>query len=210
MHRHPDRARLVGERTGDCLPDPPGRVGRELEALAVVELLRRANEADRPLLDQVEEREPLVAVALRDRDDEAEVRLHHRLLGGVLAALDPLRQLDFLGGREQRHLADVLEEELQRVGRDLARLLDLGVGLVALDDLDLQLLERRVELVHLGCVEVELVERARDVLRDQLAGELAALEQGFASLLASTSNPWCSTVLVLPPALTSAPPPIAL
>src|SRR5205085_5426377 len=38
MHWHPDRPRLVGERTGDGLADPPCRVGRELEALAVVEL----------------------------------------------------------------------------------------------------------------------------------------------------------------------------
>ena len=91
----------------------------------------------------------------------------------MLAALDPLRQLDFLRRGQQRHLADVLEEELQRVGRDLARLLDLGLRLVALDDLDLQLLEGRVELVHLRRVEVELVERGRDVLGDQLARLLA-------------------------------------
>src|SRR5688500_19531222 len=40
--------------------------------------------------------------SLRDRDDETEVGLHHRLLGGVLAALDPLRQLDLLGRGQQR------------------------------------------------------------------------------------------------------------
>ena len=168
VHRHPDRARLVGERTGDGLADPPGRVGRELEALAVVELLGRADEADRPLLDQVEEGQALVAVALGDRDDEAQIRLDHRLLRFVLAALDPLRELDLLRGGQQRHLADVLQEELQRVGRDLARLLDLGLclGLVALHDLDLELVERGVELVHLSRVEIELVQRARDVVRD--------------------------------------------
>ena len=73
VDRDPDRARLVGERSGDRLADPPGRVGRELEALAVVELLRRANETERALLDQVEERQPLVAVVLRDGDDEPQV-----------------------------------------------------------------------------------------------------------------------------------------
>ena len=104
VHGHPDRARLVGERTGDRLPDPPGRMGRELEALAVVELLRRPHKADRSLLDQVEERQALVAVALGDRDDEPQVRLHHRLLRRVLTALDPLRELDLLRRREQRAL----------------------------------------------------------------------------------------------------------
>src|SRR3712207_8341736 len=33
VDRDPDRARLVRERAGDRLPDPPRRVGRELEAL---------------------------------------------------------------------------------------------------------------------------------------------------------------------------------
>ena len=121
VHGHPDRARLVGERARDRLADPPRRVGRELEALAVVELLGRADEADRALLDQIEERQALVAVALRDRDDEAEVRLDHLLLRAVVAALDALRELDLLRRGEQVDPADVLQEELQRVGRDLAR-----------------------------------------------------------------------------------------
>src|SRR5581483_5808520 len=45
VHRDADRAGLVGERAGDRLADPPGRVGGELEALAVVELLRGAHQA---------------------------------------------------------------------------------------------------------------------------------------------------------------------
>src|SRR5689334_8373425 len=77
VDRDADRARLVGERACDRLADPPGRVGRELEALAVGELLRRAHEAERPLLDQVEERQALVAVVLGDRDDEPQVGLDH-------------------------------------------------------------------------------------------------------------------------------------
>src|SRR5437588_5109805 len=67
VHRHADRARLAGERPRRSLPDPPGRIRRELEALAVVELLSGSDEADRALLDQIEERQPLVAVLLRDR-----------------------------------------------------------------------------------------------------------------------------------------------
>src|SRR6266571_5107202 len=42
---HADRPRLVGERARDRLPDPPGRVGRELEAAAPVELLDGADQA---------------------------------------------------------------------------------------------------------------------------------------------------------------------
>jgi hypothetical protein len=161
------------------LADPPGRVRRELVALAPVELLGGAHEADRPLLDQVEERQPLVAVALGDRDDEAQVRLDHLLLRGVVAALDALRELDLLRGGQQVDLADVLQEQLQRVGRDLARLRLRRLDLLDLDrdDLDLQLLELLVELVHLARVEVELVECERDLLLTHRSRGLGGLEQ---------------------------------
>ena len=92
-------------------------------------------------------------------------------LARVVAALDPLRELDLLRGREQRHLADVLEEELQRVGRDLglgrprrARA-SASSSASAVDDLDLLLVERGVERVELAGVEVELVERERELVR---------------------------------------------
>src|SRR5213592_2287160 len=66
VHRDPDRPRLVRDRARDRLADPPRRVGRELVALAVVELLHGADQAERALLDQVEERQPAAEVRLRD------------------------------------------------------------------------------------------------------------------------------------------------
>src|SRR5579871_5162090 len=117
MYRDADRPRLVGEGPRDGLPDPPGRIGGELEALAVVELLRRAHEAQRAFLDEVEEGQTLVAVVLGDGDDEAQVRLDHLLLGVEIAALDPLGQVDLLLGGEEPDLADVLQEELKGIGR---------------------------------------------------------------------------------------------
>ena len=183
VHRHADRPSLVRDRARHRLTDPPGRVRRELEALAPVELLGRAHEADRPLLDQVEERQALVAVALRDGDDESEVRLDHRLLRGVVAGLDPLGELDLLRRREERHLADVLQEELQRVGRDLGlgrlpRALALGLDRrLGDDDLDLLLVERVVERVDLRGVEVELVESQRELVGVEPTLRTAVLEQ---------------------------------
>ncbi len=182
VHGHPDRPALVRDRARDRLPDPPRRVRRELEALAVVELLGGADETDRALLDEVEERQALVAVSLGDRDDEAKVRLHHGLLRGVLAALDALRQLDLLRRRQQRDLADVLEEELQGVGRDLRLGLDRGLRLVGvgMDDRDLRLLERGVEVVELRGLQLELVERERELVCIDLARSVPALEQPLA------------------------------
>jgi hypothetical protein len=124
VHRHPDRARLVGERPRDRLADPPRRVGRELEAAAPVELLHGANQTERALLDQVEEREPLVAVVLRDRDDEPQVGLDHPLLRHWISPLDPLRELHLLRRAEQRMACGLTQEELERVGRRLG----LGSG----------------------------------------------------------------------------------
>ena len=118
VHRHADRAALVGERASDRLADPPGGVGRELVAAAVVELLDRAHEADRALLDQVEERQPLLAVVLGDRDDEADVGLDHVALGAQVAALDALGELDLLRRGEQLGAADVAQEALQRIARE--------------------------------------------------------------------------------------------
>ncbi len=98
VHGDPDRSALVGQRAGDRLADPPGRVGRELVAAAVVELLDRPDQAQRALLDQVQQRQAAADVALGDRDDQPQVGLDHVLLGGDVAALDPLRQGDLLGG----------------------------------------------------------------------------------------------------------------
>src|SRR5919197_5662332 len=60
-----DRARFVGDRARDRLANPPRRVRRELVALAVVELLDRADEPERSFLDQVEEGKSAAEITLR-------------------------------------------------------------------------------------------------------------------------------------------------
>ena len=69
-----DGAGLIGDGASDGLPDPPGGVGGELVALAVVELLNGADKADVALLDEVEEGHAAADVLLGDAYDEAEVR----------------------------------------------------------------------------------------------------------------------------------------
>ena len=96
VHRQPDDAGLLGDAAGDRLAYPPGRVGRELVALGVVELLDRADQAGVALLDQVEHRHLGAAVLAGDRDDQPQVGGDERVDG--LAALlgEPLELL--LGG----------------------------------------------------------------------------------------------------------------
>jgi hypothetical protein len=94
------------------------------------------------------------------------------------AALDPLCQLDLLRGGQQVDLADVLQEELQRVGGDLTRLLDRPLRLLpSVNHLDLLLFERVVEVVDLRCVELELAQRERDLLHAQRPGLAACFQQ---------------------------------
>src|SRR4029453_16297565 len=115
VHRDPDLARLVADAALDGLADPPRGVRGELEALPPVELLGGADEADDALLDQVAERQPVALVALRDRDDQAQVGVDHPVLRLEVALLDALRELDLLRRGEQRVAAGVVEEELERV-----------------------------------------------------------------------------------------------
>src|SRR5439155_13604764 len=117
VRRHPERPRLPGDRSLDSLADPPGRVGRELEALSTVELLDRAVKPDHAVLDQIAVRNAVPAVALRDVDDQAEVGVDHPLLGSSVAALDALRERDLFRRRQQRVAADLVQEQLERVRR---------------------------------------------------------------------------------------------
>ena len=91
------------------------------QPLAPVELLDGADQADRALLDEVEEGQALVAVALGDRDHEAQVRAHHVVLRREVAALDALGQLDLFLAGQQRGLGDAVEKLLKRVDSGVRR-----------------------------------------------------------------------------------------
>ena len=198
VDRDPDRARFISESAGDRLTDPPGRVGRELEPLAVVELLRRADKTDRALLDQVEKRQPLVAVVLRDRDDQPQVRLDHLLFRVQLPALDPLGEIDLLLGAQQPHLADALHQQLKGIGGHVGLEVKRGLGLAPtalvgdtvhlrrrvrgidlFDELDLGPLEEAVQLLDVGLVEVELGRGGLDLGVCEHAELLAACDQAL-------------------------------
>jgi hypothetical protein len=91
VDRDANRPGLVGNRAGDCLPNPPRRVGRELVAAPVLELVDRLHEPDVAFLNQIEELKAAVCVLLGNRHHQAEVRFDEfffRLLRLDLAARD--------------------------------------------------------------------------------------------------------------------------
>src|SRR5213079_2802793 len=58
VQRHPHDARLLGPRLENRLPDPPDRIGDELDALGLVELVGGADQAKVALVDQVQSDTP--------------------------------------------------------------------------------------------------------------------------------------------------------
>ena len=88
VHRDADRARLVGDRPAYRLADPPGGVGAELEAQAVIEFLNCPQQADVALLDEVAEVHAPANVAFGDTDDEPQVGVGQPLLSTLTNADD--------------------------------------------------------------------------------------------------------------------------
>src|SRR5438034_5035848 len=115
MHGQANRSPLVCKCARHRLADPPGRVGRKLVAHLVVELLDRANQAEVPLLDQVEERYSRLRVVAGDRHHEPEVRLDQLALGRLVPRILPASEVPLLEPRQQRSAADRADVELQRI-----------------------------------------------------------------------------------------------
>ncbi len=90
MGRDPDGARSVGNRSQDCLTNPPCGVGGKLKSSCIVELLDRLHQSQIPLLDQVEKRESATAILLGDRYDETQVCLGEFFLSPFVPDLDLL------------------------------------------------------------------------------------------------------------------------
>ena len=179
VYRDADGARLIRDRAGDGLTDPPGRVGRELEALGAVELFDRLDQAEVALLNEVEEQHAAADIALCNGNDQTEVGLRQTLFravarldvlvelcallgrdgvalcrdafGSGAALLHALRERYLLLGREQVDLADLLEVHTDRV-------VD-GEGLRHGRGVDQLLLGNLLDRVRLEAVVVAVAER---------------------------------------------------
>jgi hypothetical protein len=93
VHRDTNGARLIGDRARDGLADPPRRVGRELVAAAIFELIDGLHQADVAFLDQVQELQATVRVLLRDRHDQAQIGFDQLCLGALGSALSAVQAL---------------------------------------------------------------------------------------------------------------------
>ena len=89
MAREPNRAVLLVQGPADRLPNPPVGIGGKAPPAPRLKLVHRAHQPQIAFLNQVEERDPAVAIALGDVDDQAEIGLHHLRFGLVQRALGP-------------------------------------------------------------------------------------------------------------------------
>ncbi len=142
VNRNADRARLVGNGPRNRLAHPPRRIRRKFISAAVIEFVHRLHQADVAFLNQIQELQAAVGVALGDRNDQPQVGFDQLLLGDVgflLAALDDLQRT----------------AQLRRAGPAL--LLDLLDALIALPQLFAKIARemagapvRRRRLLHLA------------------------------------------------------------
>jgi hypothetical protein len=112
VHRDADGARLIGNRAGDGLADPPSRVGRKLVAAAPFELVHGLHQANVALLDQIQELQAAVGIFLRDRHDEAQVGLNQfllRLFGFRFAPVNDRQRALQLGQPDFAGLLNILQ-----------------------------------------------------------------------------------------------------
>ena len=113
---------------------------------------------------QVEERQTVPLVLLRDRHDQAQVRIDEHVLRTLVAALDRLGELDLLRGGQQREPAGFVQEELEGVGRRRRNLrvrvrnLWLDRSRAVVGDLDAVRLEPLEQDLDVLFVELELLD----------------------------------------------------
>ena len=184
MHREADRAALVREGARHSLANPPGGVRRELEVAAPVELLDGTDQAENALLNQIQEAETLAAVVLGDRHDEAQVRLDHLLLGLHVALLDALGETNLVGLRQEGIAANLVEEELQRIGGALVgetalERSGLSRAIVVLDDLDALGLDHALDGIHRIGLELVLGKGLDDLAEGKGATLITDLDQAL-------------------------------
>jgi len=107
VDRHSDRVRLIADGLVDRLANPPHCVRGEFRSSPPVEALRRANQANGALLDEVKKRNAPIRVRAGHCNDESKIRLDHTMRCRNVALLDPLCQPDLLDRCQDAMPADL-------------------------------------------------------------------------------------------------------
>ena len=115
MHRNADGTGLIGNGTRDGLTDPPGRIGRELESLAIVKLLHRLDQTEVALLDQIQKQHAPSDILLGNRYDKTQVRRNQEIPRRLITFFDALGNARLILRLQKRNAADFLQVHLDRI-----------------------------------------------------------------------------------------------
>ncbi len=134
MHRNTDGARLVSDRAGNRLTNPPGCVGGEFITTTVFEFIYRFHQTDVAFLNQIEELQTTVGVFFSDGNNQTQVGLNHFFLGATGAGFtDGYATVNFFNFRNAQtnaffNGADFLlrTENFQTVGVEFFRVAVTG------------------------------------------------------------------------------------
>lgn len=103
MNRDADGARLISNRPGNRLTDPPGCIGGELIAATILKFINGLHQANVSFLNEVQELQAAISIFLRNRNNEAEIGLNHfflRLAGFALSLLHHMHNFSKFGDFE--------------------------------------------------------------------------------------------------------------
>ena len=190
VHRDADRSGLVSDRARNGLPDPPCCVGRELKALRIIKLIDRLQQTHVAFLDQVKELHPASDILLCDADDQSEIRLGQTVLRRLIVRVirKPSCEFCLLLGCQERHSADLLQIDLDRVVRGSAALKGHGILLrktglnivieqFLICELQIQHVALLVELADLLIIEFHFGKCGIQFVLRELSAELDALQK---------------------------------
>ena len=121
IERNAHRPAMPGDGGLNRLPDPPHRVGDELDAAIGIELPGGGHETQVALPDEVHQGNPAVLEFLGHRDHEANVVARQPLLGLDIAAERQAGECRLLHDRQEWNPADLLEIEIQALAPLIGR-----------------------------------------------------------------------------------------
>ena len=83
MHWDTNGARLVSNRTCNCLANPPCRIRREFVTTSILELINCLHQTNVAFLDEIKELKSAVGVLLSNRNNQTKVCFDHFFLGAT-------------------------------------------------------------------------------------------------------------------------------
>ena len=115
MDRNTNSSRLICDRSGDCLTDPPCRIRTEFISFCPVKFIYCLDQTQVSFLYQIQEQHPAAHIFLGYADNKTQVGFTKLLLRIFISCFHPFCQIDFLLCGQKRDFTDFLQVHTYRV-----------------------------------------------------------------------------------------------